>query len=139
VLQSLPSPTLNNAPLTPLRFVSPSPHPTSIPSSAPEFLQVVSPNGGETLEAGSDALITWHAASNIAWKGFTLEYTTCDTCVKQIAIVSGDARNFSWVVDKDIVTDRDKEYAKIIVIGYTAPTGQMVDKSDDFFTVRRSE
>jgi len=129
----------------PLPTVKPSASPTPIPTSnsitfsaptaAPAYtVTLTSPNGGETLKAGSYVPITWNSSKIFSF--FNLYYFDCPSCSgTYITTVNGSTNSYSWYVNPNIY--QLPHQAKIRIVGTRPDTLEEYpsDESDNYFTI----
>src|SRR3989344_1189848 len=106
---------------------------TVVRSTTSRFVQVTSPNGGETLIKDTKTNITWN-------------YYDIDTCSisytfgpghsSNIATVNASTRSYEWTVD---VGNTTSTQAKISLLCHKTGIGQVQDQSDNFFTLASAQ
>ncbi len=113
---------------------SPTPTPTPISSPTPtprsRYVQIMSPNGGETLYKGQTYRITWASSTNI--DRVTLMYKTCDSCADYIVSNIVNTNYYDWIV---AVGNTATTQFKISITGYQSGVGNTSDTSDNYFTI----
>lgn len=107
-----------------------TPTPTPTPSI---YVQVISPNGGETLTVGKTYRITWKSTPNI--DTVSIGYSACPSCLDWIATGIHNTNYYDWNV---FVGNTTNTQFKIWMIGYYTGQGSYVDESDNYFTVQPS-
>lgn len=90
-----------------------------------QSIKVLSPNGGETWEAGTTQTVKWQA--NGIDDELEVEFTSDGSQWRRIARVSGSTTQVSWLVD-----NRPSEIAQVRV---SARRGGASDVSDAVFTI----
>jgi|GEM_PF-2114998 len=140
-MPNTPTPTVTTSPTptatltrTPTNTPTKTPTPT-VTSTSPTsmFVQVVQPNGGEVLNAGSVYRITWNSTSDIDM--VTIGYKSCDGCLDWIAYNIPNTGFYDWTV---FVGNTINTQFKIYIIGYDTGVGSISDTSDNNFTVLQS-
>ncbi|MCC6569923.1 MAG: VCBS repeat-containing protein, partial [Anaerolineales bacterium] len=94
------------------------------------FIQVIDPNGGETLTAGQTYRITWDSSPAI--ESVSLGYKSCASCLDWIVTTIPNIGFYDWSVD---VGNTENTQFKIYIIGYGIGAGSGSDTSDNDFTV----
>ena len=104
----------------------------NVVSTTTPYIQVLSPNGGETLEVGKTYNIKW-AASGIIADTIRLELTSTTFYRKKIADVSPSAGVYSWTITPDFYLSPN-EKNRITVICYSC-SPMFNDTSDNYFSI----
>jgi len=113
---------------TPTQTASQTPEPSSTPPTSSNFIQVTSPNGGETLKEGSTYRITWSSTSDI--QTVYIGYKWSSSGMDWIAPGIPNTGYYDWNV---LVGQMPSDQFKIYIYGYgTADTS---DESDGFITI----
>lgn len=117
-------------PITPPNTPTPTPAPVTPTPTPVRFIQVKSPNGGETLYVGQTYRISWDSSSNIdkVWLG----YTTGPGSLNWIATNIPNTGFYDWKV---FVGNTTNTKFKIDITGYQTGYGSVTDQSDNYFTV----
>jgi len=118
-----PTPTPSPTPIP-----TPTPTPTSTPTPTPtpiRTIQIQTPNGGETLIAGAQALITW--TSNNA-PSISIYLVNPANSASSIILNKPNVGYYLWNVSK-LNYPNDTQF-KIRVLG-----GNIFDESDGYFTI----
>lgn len=111
-----------------------SPIPTPTPIVKP-FVNITSPNGGESFKVGDRTKITWDASTNIKSFNLGLRFTDVGYELSIFKIADAKSRSFEWTVD-DIGYLPDKTKPAIITITAFPEDGKYVqDTSDSKFTI----
>ena len=100
------------------------------PDGIPPTVAVVSPNGGETLTAGSNSDIAWTATDNVGVTSINI-YLSLDggtTYPETLATGEDNDGVFTWTVD-----DLDSKTAKIKVVAFDAASNSGNDVSNANF------
>lgn len=117
-----------NPTVTPTPTPTPLPRPTPKPKPMPK-VTVISPNGRETLTAGSQYLIRW-SSTNV--DRVMIGYSTGPGSLSWIAYYVPNTGSYRWTVNVGNTTNTQ---FKIVVIGYKFGVGSATDQSDGYFTV----
>jgi YD repeat-containing protein len=102
-------------------------------NSCPE-LTVTSPNGGETIEEGSNFTLTWSSSSIVGITSHEVRLSTDGGVTFQTVVATGLAGNiqsFDWTVPTNSSTAK----ARIRVIGTDTSGKTTLDDSDSDFTI----
>lgn len=96
------------------------------------YLNVTSPNGGETYTEGDVVTITWDSSPNI--DKIMIGYSSGPGNLNWIAFDTPNTGSYTWKVD---VGNTTKESFVIDITGYDVGVGSISDKSDGWFTVKQ--
>lgn len=108
---------------------SPTPTPTPTPTPIVRSLQIISPNGGESITLGSPVTITWNSTHN--YDKIALFYVAENYQDKEIANPVPDTGSYTWTAS----TDYPSQTRYKIGISGTVGFGGDIDLSDDYFTM----
>lgn len=118
---------------TPTVSQTPSPTPKATPTITPipsMQIQVLQPNGGETLYVGDVYRISWTSSPNIDM--VSIGYSTGPGSLNWIVTNVPNSYYYDWTV---YVGNTANTQFKIQIIGYDVGYGSVSDQSDDYFTV----
>jgi len=121
-----PEPT---AEVTPTTFSTPSPTPVL-------SAQILTPNGGESLQNGEVYRITWDSSPNI--DKITLGYSVGVGSFNEISSLIPNIGYYDWTVSAGNLGSSISKQIKIKMLAYDSGVGQVEDESDDFFTVYKN-
>ncbi|MBI4066474.1 hypothetical protein HY411_02045 [Candidatus Gottesmanbacteria bacterium] len=124
---STPTPTP-----TPLPSATPTPTLTSTPTPTPiqYTLNILTPNGGETLVEGNIYTITWDTTNNFTH--VDLQYVTSNGFSASLAKGVSDTGSFTWQVNTLYPTEANY---KIYIYGYNGIYMTANDSSDSYFKI----
>lgn len=100
--------------------------------AAGSYIKVLSPNGGETLEASKTYRITWQTSPNID-KVSVMYQLDDNATVGTICSNCANTGYFDWIVNVGYTTSIHQY--KIKIIGYETNKGSVSDQSDNFFNL----
>ncbi len=117
--------------ITPTLYPSVSLYPTSspIPTPVASSLEILSPNGGETLTIGTTYTIKWNSTHN--FDTVDLQYASDSGFSSMIAKNIPDMDTFSWQVNSIYGTGNYKIYIYGTTNGYMTAN----DNSNNYFTI----
>jgi len=110
---------------------------SSIAYAAPS-IDIVSPNGGEVLTVGKTHMITWNSINvDKVYLGWSLGEGSLNWIDTNI-VTSKETGTYSYDWNVNVGNfSGDSRDVKISITGYETGIGSAIDKSDDFFTVKK--
>ncbi len=107
---------------------------STIPDPEPPVVTVISPDGGESWQAGSGQTITWNATDNIGVTSCDIDYTyDAGSNWHDVADLSGNPGSHNWTVPN---TPSTQCLVRITV--YDGVGNSDVDQSNGYFTILES-